>query len=77
MRFSSSRRRYKESTTMSLAKLAAKASTNARRNALNRGIPVTVQRGENIVKIYPNGNTEVIRKIEKYLVFPEKRIYKL
>lgn len=77
MRFPSSRGRYNESTTMNLAELAVKASTNARQNALSRGIPVTVQRGENIVKIHPNGTTEVIRKIEKYSVIPEKRIYKL
>jgi hypothetical protein len=70
-------RRTKESTTMSLARLAVKASTNARQSALSRGIPVTVQHGDNIVKIYPNGTTEVIRKIEKHLVNPEKRIYKI
>jgi hypothetical protein len=58
-----------------IKRIAIEASHNARRNALSHGRSITIQQGEAIVKVHPDGSTEVIRKIENSSVIPEKRRY--
>jgi hypothetical protein len=60
-----------------IARVAREASSNARENALSHGRSVTIQQGEAIVKVHPDGRTDIIRKIEKSSVIPEKRLYHL
>lgn len=60
-----------------IAKVASDASGNAIEKALSHGRSVTIQKGETIVKVHPDGRTDTIRKIEKSSVVPEKRIYHL
>lgn len=58
-----------------LARVAREASNNARENALSQGRSVTIQQGESIVKLHPDGKTDIIQKIKKSSVIPEKRRY--
>lgn len=60
-----------------IARIARTASSNARKNAFSHGRSVTIQQGEAIVKMHPDGKTEIIRKIENSSVIPEKRRYYL
>ncbi|WP_048127219.1 hypothetical protein [Methanosarcina lacustris] len=60
-----------------IARVAKEASSNARKNALSHGRSVTIQQGEDIVKVHPDGRMDLIRKIEKSSVIPEKRLYHL
>lgn len=60
-----------------IARIARTASSNAKKNAFSQGRSVTVQQDESIVKMHPDGRTDIIRKIEKSSVVPEKRRYYL
>lgn len=60
-----------------IKRVAIMASRNANKNAFCQGRPVIIQQGEDIVKMHPDGRTDVIRKIEKSSVIPEKRRYYL
>lgn len=60
-----------------IERVARVASNNASKNALNNGRSITVQQGEEIVKVHPDGSYDVVRKLEKSSVIPEKRIYHL
>ncbi|MEL7663793.1 MAG: hypothetical protein AAGU10_06650 [Methanosarcina mazei] len=60
-----------------IERIARTASSNARKNAFSHGRSVTVQQGESIVEMHPDGRTDIIRKIEKSSVIPEKRRYYL
>ncbi|MDY0387337.1 MAG: hypothetical protein RBT65_09475 [Methanolobus sp.] len=74
MRSSSSKRSH-EIRTKTIEEVARDASKNAKINAFNCGIPVTRMRGNDIVKLYPDGSTEFIKKLENSSVTPEKRQY--
>jgi hypothetical protein len=60
-----------------IKRVARVASNNASKNALNNGRSITIQQGEAIVKVHPDGSYDVIRKLEKSSVIPEKRKYHL
>lgn len=60
-----------------IARVARVASSNARRNALSHGRSVTIQQDDTIIRVHPDGKTDIIRKIEKSSVIPEKRRYYL
>jgi hypothetical protein len=60
-----------------IERVARVASNNASKNALNSGRSITIQQGEAIVKVHPDGSYDVIRKLEKSSVIPEKRKYHL
>lgn len=60
-----------------IKRVARVASTNAKQNALTQGRSVTIQKGESIVKVHPDGSYDFIRKIEKSSIIPEKRLYYL
>jgi hypothetical protein len=60
-----------------LTKVAREASRNARKDALNNGRSITTLQGDSVVKVHPDGRTDIIRKIEKSSVIPEKRKYQL
>jgi hypothetical protein len=60
-----------------IERVARVASNNAVKNALNNGRSITIQQGEAIVKVHPDGSYDVIRKLEKSSVIPEKRRYLL
>ncbi|HJH28583.1 MAG TPA: hypothetical protein C5S51_02655 [Methanosarcinaceae archaeon] len=66
-----------DSRTESIEKIAKEASHNAVKNAFNHGRSVTIQQGEHIVKKYPDGSIEIIRKVQNSSVIPEKRQYHL
>ncbi len=70
-------RTLEDPQTESIEKIAKEASHNAVKNAFNHGRSVTIQQGGYIVKKYPNGHIEVIRKVENSSVTPEKRRYQL
>lgn len=60
-----------------IERVAKVASNNASKNALNNGRSITIQQGEAIVKVHPDGSYDVIRKLENSSVIPEKRRYHL
>ena len=70
-----SRKKSPEIRTKTIQKVARDASRNAKQNALNSGIPVTRMNGNDIVKVYPDGSTELIKTLENSSVTPEKRRY--
>jgi hypothetical protein len=69
------KRRSREIPTILIKKMARDASTNAIMNAFNRGLPVTRMQGNDIVKVYPDGTTEFIKRLENSSIKPEKRRY--
>jgi hypothetical protein len=77
VRLANNIRKREKRETKDIARIAKKASSNAIRNAFSHGRSVTVQQGKKIVKLYPNGHTEVIMTIENISVMPEKRRYQL
>jgi len=77
MRLANNIRKREKRETKSIARIAKKASNNAIRNAFSHGRSVTIQQGKDIVKLYPNGHTEVILTIENSSIMPEKRRYQL
>jgi hypothetical protein len=77
MRLPNSRRNREAQQRRIIARIARDASGNAITSAFKCGIPVTRQQGENIVRIYPDGSTEFIKKIENRSVTPDKRRYHL
>jgi len=77
VRLANNIRKCEKRETKDIARIAKKASSNAIRNAFSHGRSVTVQQGKEIVKLYPNGHTEVIMTIENISVMPEKRRYQL
>jgi hypothetical protein len=60
-----------------IERIARVASNNASKNALSNGRSITIQQGEAIVKVHPDGSYDVVRKLEKSSVIPEKRRYQL
>ncbi len=60
-----------------IERIAKEASHNAVKNAFSHGKSVTIQQDGHIVKKYPSGYIEVIRKVENSSVTPEKRRYQL
>jgi hypothetical protein len=77
MRSPNSRRNREAQQRRIIARIAKNASNNAIKSAFKCGIPVTIQQGDNIVKLYPDGSTEFIKKVEYSSVTPEKRRYRL
>jgi hypothetical protein len=77
MRLANNIRKREKQETKSIARIAKKASDNAIRNAFSHGRSVTVQQGKDIIRLYPNGHTEVILTIGNSSVMPEKRRYQL
>lgn len=70
-----SRMRRREIRTKTIEKIARDASRNAKENAFDRGIAVTGMSGNDIVRFYPDGSTEFIKRLENSSVTPEKRRY--
>ena len=66
-----------EPQTKFIERIAKEASHNAVKNAFSHGRSVTIQQGEHIVKKYPDGSIEIIRKVQNSSVIPEKRQYHL
>ncbi len=60
-----------------ISRVAKEASINAIKDTLGRGRPVMTLRNESIVRIYPDGRTETVRKIEKMPIVSERRTYYL
>lgn len=56
-----------------MARLAKEASTNAVKQAFQNGSSVTVLRGDDIIKIYPDGHTEFVRRVENTCIVPSKK----
>lgn len=77
MRSPNSRRNREAQQRRIIARIAEDASGNAIESAFRCGIPVTIQQGDDIVKLHPNGVTEFIKKVELSSVTPEKRRYRL
>ncbi|KXS44150.1 hypothetical protein HWN40_04010 [Methanolobus zinderi] len=73
----SSGKRSRGTRTRTIEKVARDASDNAIMNAFNCGLPVTRIRGNDIVKVYPDGSTEFIKRLENSSVTPEKRRYRI
>jgi hypothetical protein len=77
MRIANRTRRSDSGQRKVIERMARVASNNAKKNALNHGRSVTIQQGEEIVKVHPDGSCDFIRKIAKSSVIPEKRLYRL
>ena len=71
------KRNLEEPQTEFIERIAKDASHNAVENAFSHGKSVTIQYEGHIVKKYPSGDIEVIRKVENSSVMPEKRQYHL
>ncbi|MDK2947753.1 MAG: hypothetical protein PWQ63_913 [Methanolobus sp.] len=71
------KKRSCEIPTILIKKMARDASNNAIMNAFNHGLPVTRMQGDDIVKVYPDGTTEFIQRLENSSVKPEKRRYRI
>lgn len=71
------KRNLEEPQTKFIERIAKEASHNAVKNAFSHGRSVTIQQDGNIVKKYPSGHIEFIRKVENSSVMPEKRQYHL
>lgn len=70
------KKRNREIPTILIKKISRDASDNAIMNAFNRGLPVTRMQGDDIVKVYPDGTTEFIKRLENSSIKPEKRRYR-
>jgi hypothetical protein len=77
MRIANRTRKSEDQQRNIIERVARVASNNASKNALNCGRSITIQQGEAIVKVHPDGSYDVIRKLEKSSVIPEKRKYHL
>lgn len=60
-----------------IAKIAKEAARNAIRDTFRLGNPIMILEDGYIVKKYPDGRTETVKKIEKMPVISGKRIYHL
>lgn len=60
-----------------ITKVAKEASINAIKDTFRHGRPVMTLQNESIVRKYPDGRTETVRKIEKMPLVLERRIYHL
>jgi hypothetical protein len=63
--------------TRFISRVARDASGNAIINALSHGRSVTILQGNSIVEVHPDGRTDIIKKLKKSSVIPEKRVYHL
>jgi len=66
-----------EQECLFIERAAREASINAIKDTFSHGRSVMTLQGESIVRKYPDGRTETVRKIEKMPVIPGKRIYHL
>ncbi len=64
-----------EISSKRLAVCAREASVRAEQRALALGVPVAKRQGNQIVRLYPDGHTEVIQNLRKPDVRPLKRSY--
>ena len=71
------KKRSREIPTKNIERIARDASNNAIMNAFNCGISITRMQGDDIVKVYPDGTTEFIKRLENSSVKPEKRRYRI
>lgn len=71
------KKRSREIPTILIKKIARDASNNAIMNSFNRGLPVARMQGNDIVKVYPDGTTEFIKRLENSSIKPEKRRYRI
>lgn len=77
MRIVDRARRGENKQRKMIERVARTASNDANKNALSNGRSVTIQQGETIIKVHPDGSHDVIRKLENSRVIPEKRRYHL
>ncbi|WP_407281874.1 hypothetical protein V7O61_10310 [Methanolobus sp. WCC1] len=71
------KKRSREIPTILIKKIARDASNNAIMNSFNCGLPVARMQGNDIVKVYPDGTTEFIKRLENSSIKPEKRRYRI
>ena len=64
-----------ESQTECIIQIAKKASYDAVKRVFSMGLPVTILQDGYIIKKYPNGNIEIIRKVENSSIMPKKKIW--
>lgn len=60
-----------------IAERARKATSNASMDALRNGRAITIQKGNAIIKRYPDGREEHIKTLDNAFVIPKKRVYKI
>jgi hypothetical protein len=60
-----------------IKKMCREASQDAIKDSLARGLPVTILKGDYLIRLYPDGSYDLLKKYERKLVKPEKREYKL
>jgi 7-cyano-7-deazaguanine synthase in queuosine biosynthesis len=60
-----------------IAERARKATSNAAMDALKNGRAITIQKGNAIIKKYPDGREEHIKSLDNAFVVPKKRLYKI
>jgi hypothetical protein len=64
-------------TIKDLSRSAENASRKAVSDAFSKGLPITVQRGKQIIKIYPDGKEELIVNLERAYVKAGKKSFNL
>lgn len=66
-----------ENESQIIAKIAKEAARNAIRDTFKLGNPIMILEDGYIVKKYPNGKIETVKKIDKMPVISGQRIYHL
>ncbi len=64
-------------TTKDLSRSAKNASRKAVADAFSKGLPITVQRGKRIVKVFPDGTEELISNLERAYVKADKKSFSI
>jgi hypothetical protein len=60
-----------------IKQMCREASENAIKDSFARGLPVTVLKGDYLIRLYPDGSYDLLKKYERKFVKAEKREYKL
>lgn len=69
---------YKENiSSKELEQTAKDASNQAIKEAFALGIPITIQEGNKLIKVFPNGKKEVLKTIDEAFVKLNKNHFKL
>ncbi|WP_305065109.1 hypothetical protein [Methanococcoides sp.] len=60
-----------------LRRIGVIATRNAVNDALSNGRPVTYQKGDKIVREYPDGTEEVLKTLDRPFVKLKQRVYRI
>jgi hypothetical protein len=64
-------------TIIDLSRSAKQASRKAVADAFSKGLPITIQRGKRIIKLFPDGKEELISELERAYIKTDKKSFNL